>query len=164
MIPLLQFITFIILLQSSSPIFSEPKKESSTSKTSSSSEVFYEDSWDKVKTLEGEGKPRSDIKILNTLYDRSKKENNSSMFIKTIIHQLKYMSNLEEEEFYSTFNKLREDVKTARAPTKQILYSILGEMYWNYYQGNRYRFMNRTEVQNKRDPDVRKWDLNTIIQ
>ena len=164
MIPLLQFITFLILLQGSSPIFSEPKKESSTSKTSSSSEVFYEDSWDKVKTLEGEGKPRSAIKILNTLYDRSKKENNSSMFIKTIIHQLKYMSNLEEEEFYSTFNKLREDVKTARAPTKQILYSILGEMYWNYYQGNRYRFMNRTEVQNKRDADVRKWDLNTIIQ
>jgi uncharacterized protein YfaS (alpha-2-macroglobulin family) len=159
-----QILILLILFQTTSPISADPKKEKSPVDSPSNSELFYEDSWDKVKTLEGEGKPRSAIKILKIIYDRSKKENNSSMFIKTIIHQLKYMSNLEEEEFYSTFNKLREDVKTAKAPTKQILYSILGEMHWSYYQGNRYRFINRTEVQNTKDPDVRKWDLNTIIQ
>ncbi len=138
--------------------------ETKSDKRSIDSETFYEDSWDKVKTLEGEGKPRSAIKVLKLLYERSKKENNTSMWIKTIIHQMKYMSSLEEEEFYSAFNQLRKEVRTAPAPTRQILYSILGEIYWNYYQGNRYKFMNRTEVSDSKETDVRKWDLKTIIR
>jgi uncharacterized protein YfaS (alpha-2-macroglobulin family) len=157
---LLHYLFISLFLFQTFGLLSEPKSD----KRITYSEAFYEDSWDKVKTFEGEGKPRSALNVLKALYERSKKENNSSIWIKTIIHQMKYMSSLEEEEFYSAFNLLRKEVKTTPTPTRQILYSILGEMYWNYYQGNRYKFMNRTEVADSKETDVRKWDLKTIVR
>jgi len=38
-------------------------------------------------------------------------------------------------------------------------------LYWQYYQGNRWRFANRTETATKVDPkDFRTWDLKTIFK
>ena len=86
------------------------------------------------------------------------------MLAKAIIHQLKFVSVLDEEEFYTAFNKVRQEIKTANTPSKQIFHSMLGEMYWNYYQRNRIQFLGRTEIKKNNETDVRKWDLSTIVK
>ncbi|MFI5163519.1 MAG: carboxypeptidase-like regulatory domain-containing protein, partial [Sphingobacteriales bacterium] len=47
-------------------------------------------------------------------------------------------------------------------PVKPVLQSLLAQMYWNYYQQNRYQFTQRTKLA-KADTDFTKWDLRTII-
>ena len=153
---------FLILLLTSGEIFSEAQREKKKESTDSS--TFYNENWDNVKTLEGEGKPRSALKILDLIYNKSKEENNTPMLAKAIIHQLKFVSVLDEEEFYTAFNKVRQEIKTANTPSKQIFHSMLGEMYWNYYQRNRIQFLGRTEIKKNNETDVRKWDLSTIVK
>ena len=152
----------LLFLFTSGAIFSEAQREKK--KESNDSSTFYNENWDNVKTLEGEGKPRSALKILDLIYNKSKEENNTPMLAKAIIHQLKFVSQLDEEEFYTAFNKVRQEIKTASTPSKQIFHSMLGEMYWNYYQRNRIQFLGRTEIKKNRDTDVRKWDLSTIVK
>ena len=149
---------FCIFLSFIFPLHSQSKQ------SRVSSMDFYTDTWDKIKTLEAEGKPKSALKYLEEIYLKASSENNSAMLIKAVIHKLLYSSNLEEDEFYSAFNKLREEIKTVTLPTRNILHSMLGEMYWKYYQRNRYKFLSRTKVENSNEKDVRKWDLETIVK
>ena len=41
---------------------------------------------------------------------------------------------------------------------------MLGECYWHYYQNNRYRFYNRTQIENSDPGDIHTWDLRTIME
>ena len=59
-------------------------------------------------------------------------------------------------------NDLREVIKGSSEPVKQVLNSILGEIYWKYYQLNRYRFHERSKLQNIQNDSIQTWDLTTL--
>jgi hypothetical protein len=40
------------------------------------------------------------------------------------------------------------------------LQSVLADLYWQYFQQNRYSILNRTEVTNQDLPDFKTWDAN----
>jgi hypothetical protein len=41
---------------------------------------------------------------------------------------------------------------------------MLGEMYWQYYQNNRYRFNNRTDIPSVKEGDIETWGLEKIVE
>jgi len=45
-----------------------------------------------------------------------------------------------------------------------ILKSILANIYWQYYQNNRWRFQQRTETVNFDNEDFQTWDLSRLIK
>ena len=114
----------------------------------------YEKAWKEVDDFENKGLPESALKAVNIIYEQAKKENNASQLVKAVIHQLKFIDYKEENAFVKNLDKLKTEASTASFPVKQILHSMLGEMYWQYYQNNRYRFNNRTEVKATDDKDI----------
>src|SRR5262249_50384536 len=45
-----------------------------------------------------------------------------------------------------------------------LLHSMLAETYWNFYQQNRWKFLNRTEIVNYKSDDMNTWDLKKILE
>lgn len=124
----------------------------------------YEKAWKEAKDFENKGLPESALKVVNTIYEQAKKEQHAAQLVKAVVHQLKYTDYKEENAFVKNLNKLRDEAQTATFPVKPLLHSMLGEMYWQYYQNNRYRFNERTELADIKQDDIETWGLNKIIE
>ncbi len=123
----------------------------------------YEKAWQEAKDFETKGLPESALKVVNAIYEQAKKEQNAGQLVKAIIHQLKFTDYKEENAFVKNLNKLREEAQSSMFPVKPVLHSMLAEMYWQYYQNNRYRFNERSEVSNVQQDDIETWSLNKIV-
>ncbi|SNR45909.1 TonB-dependent outer membrane receptor, SusC/RagA subfamily, signature region [Lutibacter agarilyticus] len=125
---------------------------------------YYEKSWKEVQQFELENLPKSALIIVDEIYSKAKKEENSTQTIKAIIYKSKFALTLEEEAQLSIINSLKKEISEAKFPTKNILQSVLANLYWQYFQQNRYKFYKRTKNTEKIDStDFRTWDLNTIF-
>ena len=122
----------------------------------------YKSAWQKVDSLESKGLPKSALKIVEKIYDEAKKDNNYNQVIKSFIYKMKFTDQTEEDAFENSIYKLQNEIKTADFPTKNIMHSMLAEMYWMYYQNNRYKFIQRSAVQGVENNDIKTWDLNKL--
>ena len=49
-------------------------------------------------------------------------------------------------------------------PNNQIIYSIIGEQFYQYYQNNQWQINQRTHTQDYDLEDIETWDLRTIME
>ncbi|TPN81337.1 alpha-2-macroglobulin [Aquimarina algicola] len=124
----------------------------------------YQEDWKKVASFEQEGLPKSALEIVESLYKKAQNENNNSQIIKTLLYKAKYALTLEENAQLSIITDFKNEIKESKFPKKNILESILANLYWQYFQENRWRFYNRTQTEQKVDQDdFRTWDLKTLF-
>jgi hypothetical protein len=125
--------------------------------------IDYEKAWKEVTEFENKGLPESALKVVEGIAKQAKAENNAAQLVKAIIHRMKFRDAKEEDAFAKNMVQLKQEAAKATFPVKPLLHSMLGELYWQYYQNNRYRFMNRTEIVNFDTLDLETWSLNKIL-
>tara|TARA_R110001583_G_scaffold87485_2_gene228151 strand:+ start:1570 stop:7686 length:6117 start_codon:yes stop_codon:yes gene_type:complete len=124
----------------------------------------YDKLWKEVQQFEEKSLPKSAFKIVETIYKKAKIEGNSPQLIKSLIYKSKYTLLLEEDAKLEVINLFKIEIEKAQTPTKNVLESILANLYWQYFQQNRYKFYNRTKTSGKIDSlDFRTWDLETLF-
>ncbi len=123
----------------------------------------YEQDWKKVDSLVSKGLPQSALNMVDAIYDKSQKEDNHPQYIKAILYKIKLKSDFEEEFIEKIIQDMQLQIAKAETPVKQILHSITADIYWRYYQANRYKFLDRTTAVNIEKEDIRTWDLKTLL-
>ncbi|MGV8945737.1 MAG: MG2 domain-containing protein, partial [Lutibacter sp.] len=124
----------------------------------------YEDSWKQVQKFDTDNLPKSALKEVDKIYASAKKDNNAPQLIKTLLFKSKYALILEEDAQLNIINTFNTEISTARFPLKNMLQNVLANLYWQYFQQNRWQFYNRTTTENKVDAtDFRTWDLQTLF-
>ncbi len=124
----------------------------------------YQNDWKKVETFNQKGLPKSALEVVESIYERAQKEKNDNQVIKAMLHKAKYMLTLEENAQLTIIKNLKKDIGNSKFPKKNILQSILANLYWQYFQQNRWKFYNRTQTAQKVDQeDFRTWDLETLF-
>ncbi|NNL20867.1 MAG: hypothetical protein HKO83_06060, partial [Ignavibacteriaceae bacterium] len=124
----------------------------------------YKAAWQKVDSLEQKGLTRSALKVVEEIYRAAKKDGNQPQFIKSVFYKLKYGNYIEEDSHVKIVNDVKAEIDTASFPANAILESILANIYWQYYQNNRWRFQQRTETVNFDNEDFQTWDLSRLIR
>ncbi|PIA81142.1 alpha-2-macroglobulin [Gaetbulibacter sp. 4G1] len=124
----------------------------------------YKMLWDKVEKLEVEGLPKSALKIVEDISVKAKKDKNHPQLIKTMLFKSKFALVLEEDAQLKIINSFNSEIEQSSFPTKNILENILANLYWQYFNQNRWQFYNRTKTSEKVDSnDFRTWDLQTLF-
>lgn len=124
----------------------------------------YDDFWKKAQKFEEGNLPKSALSEVEKIYANAKKENNAPQLLKTLLFKSKYALILEEDAQLNVINSFKKEISTTDFPTKNMLESVLANLYWQYYQQNRWKFYNRTTTETKLDSaDFRIWDLQTIF-
>ncbi len=124
----------------------------------------YKDLWDKVQKFEVDNLPKSALKVVNTIYDKAEKSNNSPQIIKSLLYKSKFSFTLEENAQLKIINQFKQQIDKSSFPTKNILENILANLYWQYFNQNRWKFYQRTNTSEKiNENDFRTWDLNTLF-
>lgn len=116
----------------------------------------------KIDSLANIGLPKSALKEVDRLDALARKDHNAPQQIRAAVYRMTFQSYLEENALTAIISRLKKDADLAEYPVKPVLQSLLAQMYWNYYQQNRYQFSQRTR-QAKPDSDFTKWDLQTIV-
>ncbi|MFD2565013.1 alpha-2-macroglobulin family protein [Aquimarina rubra] len=125
----------------------------------------YQDDWKKVEDFDQQGLPKSALEIVETIYNKAKKSNNINQITKTLIYKAKYNLVLEENAQLNIIQEFKTEIAKSKFPSKNILESILANLYWQYFQEHRWQFYNRTKTSEKVDKeDFRTWDLETLFE
>ena len=125
----------------------------------------FKKEWTEVEQFEVKGLPKSALEVVEKIYKNAKKKKNHPQIVKSLLYKSKFSLALEEDAQLKVINQLRGEIATSTFPTTNILESILADLYWQYFQRNRWKFYNRTKTSKKVDPkDFRTWDLQTIFE
>lgn len=124
----------------------------------------YESLWKDVEKLETEGLVQSALKAVETIKKQAIKDKNSKQLIKTMLFKSKFTLVLEEDAQLKIINDFKKAIKLSDFPSRNILENILANLYWQYFNQNRWKFYNRTKTSEKVNvEDFRTWDLQTLF-
>ncbi len=132
----------------------------------SHSQNNYSDLWKSVEKFEVEGLPKSALEVVETISVKAEKENNNVQLIKALLFKSKFALILEEDAQLNIINDFKTQISQSEFPTKNILENLLANLYWQYFQQNRWQFYNRTSVASTgsaTNEDFRTWDLQTLF-
>ncbi len=123
----------------------------------------YDKEWKRVDSLSEKGLTQSALDLTRQIYERAKKENNSPQLIKAILYRMRFEEAKEEFSLEKSIQQLSEEVKSAKFPARPVLQSILADAYWQYYQNNRWKFLERSATVNFSNEDVSTWNLHQLV-
>ncbi len=122
----------------------------------------YDEEWAKVDSLNSLRLPESARAIIDKIYEDARLQNNVPQFLKAFVYRLNADAMKEEHAFVKSSKEIEAVIEKAACPAKNILHSIAANMYWQYYQQNRWQFHDRTQTETP-GSDIDTWDLRTIV-
>jgi len=135
--------------------FSQLKK---TQKSVLTGNEDFKKEWEAIEGFTKKGLPKSALEVVNTVYQKTKESNNAAQFVKSLLYKIKLQSDFEENSIFNSIKEFENELLTAKFPVKPILHSALAELYWRYYQSNRYTILERTQTVNFNQTDILSWD------
>ncbi len=133
--------------------------------TSVAQDSSFKQQWKKVENFELKDLPKSALAEVDLIYNKAQSQNNNTQIIKSLIYQSKFYLDIKEDAQIKIINNFKKEILRTEFPAKNILESIIADLYWQYFQQNRYKFYNRTKTNVKVDSlDFRTWDLQTLFE
>ncbi|MGN6492292.1 MAG: alpha-2-macroglobulin family protein [Agriterribacter sp.] len=125
----------------------------------------YDSAWKKIDDLvQKKGLVKSARTEVDKIYARAKKEKNEPQLIKALLYKLSLPADgsAGENEETHQIKTLESEIQSATQPAKQILQSVAAEMYWHYFQSNRWKFYDRTNTVNFNKEDIATWTIDDL--
>ena len=125
--------------------------------------AYYTSAWKRADSLLNQGLPKSALEVALEVRKRAQTESNAAQEVKALIYKLTYTSQVQEEEVSKCIEEFRMETTTAKFPIKPILHSMLADLYWQYYQQQRWQIIGRTQTDGAVVlEDIKTWDLRKI--
>jgi hypothetical protein len=123
----------------------------------------YEKEWKRVDSLANKGLAQSALNLTNQIYGKAKSDNNHAQVVKALIHRYKFSDQFQENSREFAIYDLQKEIKISKYPLTPVLHSMLGELYWQYYQQNRWKFSQRSQTSNFKNDSITTWSLNRLV-
>jgi uncharacterized protein YfaS (alpha-2-macroglobulin family) len=124
----------------------------------------YQDQWAAIDSLSELGQPKSALELVSKIYISAKEQKDAPQFVKASLYRIKLQSDFEEDYMETAIESFKTELKTTPSPLKQVVHSMLAELYWNYYESHRYMFLDRSETIGYESSDIKTWGLKKILQ
>lgn len=126
---------------------------------------LYEADWKKADSFFNNGLPKSALKIAEGVYGRAKAKNQQVQMMKAQLYIMKAGYQTSEEAATESITKAEQEIKNTQFPASAVWQSIAAELYWSYYQQNRWKILDRTRVSNSTNiSDFEQWDANRFYE
>jgi hypothetical protein len=108
----------------------------------------YDSLWKQVRQLEdSEGKTRSALELVQTIYTLARSQNNDPQTIKAIIYEGSLNEQLDPDSDTAYIHLLERLTDSLGQPARSILYSLTAACYDQYYRKNHTRIIVRTNIE-----------------
>ena len=113
--------------------------------------------WKKVEELQKKGLTKSALQKVGNIYNSAKKSKNDPQIIKSLLFKINLTQNIQEDASLKSIDSLEKETSITKEPAKSILQSITAQLYWNYFQQNRYKLYQRTNTVDFDKKDIATW-------
>ncbi len=125
--------------------------------------TYYDKAWSKIDQFMAKKRSQDAYKAIDELIDKARADKQDVQIIKGLLHKMSLNGFLKEKSDSINLALIQAETERSDFPTKNILATITGQMYYQYYRQNRWRIANRTAVDIKPD-DFTTWDIATIME
>lgn len=123
----------------------------------------YSRQWAKVDSLENLGQNRTSLEVVMQIFESSKQNNVPDQTIKALIYKAKLESDFKEDSFQEALAFTKSELENSSGPVKQVLYSIMAQLYWDYYISSSWQIDGRTPLIDQNSEDIKTWDTRKFI-
>ncbi len=121
--------------------------------------------WSEVYRYELKDLPKSALKVVDSIYIAAKKQGDVNELMKSLLYQSKFAMALQENSVLTVVENFQKEIDASKPPLRNILHAMLAEIYWEYFQSNRWQYYNRSAVSETLDGiDFRTWDAPAILK
>ena len=129
------------------------------------SSASYQSDWEQVEGFEKKRLPKSALSVVDKIVEKARRDNNPSQLVKSLLHKAKYLEDTNENGRLVSIALLENEVKQVLFPAKQVLHSILGNIYQTELSQRYWRIRNRTELQEAKDSaDINLWTIDQFVR
>jgi hypothetical protein len=119
--------------------------------------------WSQVQDAIKKGLPQTAIKLLDQIIPGALADQAYAEATKAICMKIAQNGVIQGGKAEEMIVQLQAEITTAPDPMKPVMEAILGHWFWQYFQDNRWRFMQRTQTAEPPGADLTTWDLATIL-
>jgi hypothetical protein len=119
--------------------------------------------WKKVDEAVQKGLPKTAIEALQPIIQSALKDKAYPEAIKAIAKKIALEGQIQGNKPEERITRLAAEIAKAPKEMLPVLTAIQANWYWNYFQQNRWRFMQRTATAAPPGNDITTWDLPRIF-
>lgn len=124
----------------------------------------YTKAWKEVDSLLRKRLPESARPLIAKIYAQAQTENNTDQLIVAFGYRMKVVDLKEDQPAGVILREFLAEIKNAKQPAKSILQSMFAQLLWEYYEQNRWRIQQRTDVAEVKDLEIETWSLAKLAQ
>jgi len=119
--------------------------------------------WRAVEEATNKGLPQTAIAALEPIIAGALADQAYPEAIKAIGRRIALAGVIEGGKAEEKIVRLQAEIEQAPAAMRPAMETILAHWYWQYFQQNRWRFLQRTQTETEPGPDIQTWDLARIL-
>ena len=124
-------------------------------------ESVYTKLWNTADKYSQKGDVKSALNTVKTIFTYAKKNNDIDQYIHSLLTILAYNKNVEKDYLVKNHIFLQKELANAQAPYKQILHSLMGDIYCDMFLLNRWDINKKKEIVNIKD--INSWNIATFV-
>ena len=122
-----------------------------------------DDLWKQVTDAINKGLPQTAIGVLDQIIPGALEDQAYAEATKAICLKIAYEGRIQGNKAEEMIPLLQAEIATAPEPMKPVMETVLAHWFWQYFQANRYRFVQRTQTAEPPGEDFTTWDLARIL-
>ncbi len=119
--------------------------------------------WKQIAAAESQGLPQTAIKYIDPLIQSALADKAYGEAAHAIARKIVLEGNIQGNKPEEKIRLIAAEVAKAPPEIKPLLQTIEALWYWHYFQGNRWRFMERTRTGEAPGEDFTTWDLPRLF-
>ena len=119
--------------------------------------------WKRVEADLSKGLPRSAITNLAPILAGALKDKAYAEAVKVIGERIALEGNIQGNKPEEKITRLEAELAQAPREMVPVMNALLAEWYWQYFQQNRWRFLQRTQTAEPPGKDFTTWDLSRLF-
>jgi len=119
--------------------------------------------WKKVEDAINQGLPKTAITNLEPIIQGALKDKAYAEAVKAIAKKIALEGNIQGNKPEEKITRLEAEIAKAPGEMVPVMDTLLAHWYWQYFQQNRWRFMQRTTTAQAPGKDFTTWDLPRLF-
>lgn len=119
--------------------------------------------WAEVEKAQASGQPQTALDKLEPIISGAYADMLYAEAIRAIALKMAIEDRINGNRAEKKIFRFQAEVEKAPAAMKPAMEAVLAHWYWQYYEQNRWRFMERTQTAESPGADIQTWDLARIL-
>jgi uncharacterized protein YfaS (alpha-2-macroglobulin family) len=124
----------------------------------------YQKQWGKIDSLLDGGLPKSAATLVEQLRKNAIQQKNMIQKLKAELYELRIARSTVEDADSINIKKAEAHIHESEFPLNALWQSVTAQLYWGYYEQNRYSILRRSRLAEPDPNDWSTWDAQAFVE